>query len=256
MSDEEYKTLYEDKNKDDKAYIDTEAKFYVDGLKLHRENKLKILLCGIGDGYFYFNETFEPNKDELTFETLYDYDVDNFIYQKRMISEYSSDKPKETDDFYKAQYRLQLNAKWARCYFKEEVANSLDLHGQYYITIYSVSTYVYFLLEAIYFELDERLLTKKNKLRGQLILGEFSQKLEDELAVFNEKTVWIEDNTINNNERTLSIIIPNINTAKKIRLQHFQEDLLNTGTRNTEVLEEISRKYIKLFNTEIKNTFD
>jgi len=251
MSEEEYEILHKDNGKTDKKYCELERKFALDGLKLHRENLLRVLLCGIGDAYFYFNETFEPNKSELSFDTIYDYDVDDYIYQQRMIKEFGLDKQKESDDHYKSQYKLRLNGKWARCHFNKEVENKVNLYGQYYITIYSLSTYIYFLLEDIFFSLSTKEHSKVEQLRGQIILGEFSQKLEDELADIDKDIVWIDDDTSDNNNRKLSIIIPNISTAKKIRLQHFHEDLISNGTRNKQDLNDITAHYTQLFNNEI-----
>ncbi|NOR50097.1 MAG: hypothetical protein GQ530_03565, partial [Desulfuromonadales bacterium] len=70
-------------------------------------NAILLPLKGIGEDFFYLNEVFCSPKNLLSFETLYDYDLDDYKFQ-----EYS--RKKEQKDYEKAPYRGSLYLTWAR----------------------------------------------------------------------------------------------------------------------------------------------
>lgn len=62
---------------------------------------------GIGKDFFYLNEAFPSQKNLLSFETLYDYDFDDYKFQE-------DSRKKEQKDYEKKPYRGSLYLTWAR----------------------------------------------------------------------------------------------------------------------------------------------
>ena len=72
-----------------------------------RINAMLLPLQGIGDDYFYLNECFCSQKNLLSFETLYDYDFDDYKFQEEF-------RKKEQKDYERKPYRGSLYFTWAR----------------------------------------------------------------------------------------------------------------------------------------------
>lgn len=51
--------------------------------KLDNLNWAKLLTAGIGDGMIWLNESMADGKSLLDFETLYDYDYDDHLFQEQ-----------------------------------------------------------------------------------------------------------------------------------------------------------------------------
>jgi len=70
-------------------------------------NATLLPIKGIGEDYFYLNEVFCSQKNLLSFETLYDYDFDDYKYQEEA-------RKREQKDYEKKPYRGSLYLTWAR----------------------------------------------------------------------------------------------------------------------------------------------
>lgn len=70
-------------------------------------NATLLPIKGIGEDFFYLNETFCSQKNLLSFETLYDYDFDDYNFQE-------DSREKECQDYEKKPYRGSLYLTWAR----------------------------------------------------------------------------------------------------------------------------------------------
>ncbi len=62
---------------------------------------------GIGEDFFYLNEVFCSQKNLLSFETLYDYDFDDYKFQE-------DSRKREQKDYKKKPYKGSLYLTWAR----------------------------------------------------------------------------------------------------------------------------------------------
>ncbi len=70
-------------------------------------NATLLPIKGIGEDFFYLNEVFPSQKNLLSFETLYDYDFDDYKFQE-------DSRKKEQKDYEKKPYRGSLYLTWAR----------------------------------------------------------------------------------------------------------------------------------------------
>ncbi|RZB35598.1 MAG: hypothetical protein SRB2_02895 [Desulfobacteraceae bacterium Eth-SRB2] len=70
-------------------------------------NATLLPIKGIGEDFFYLNEAFPSQKNLLSFETLYDYDFDDYKFQE-------DSRKKEQKDYEKKPYRGSLYLTWAR----------------------------------------------------------------------------------------------------------------------------------------------
>ncbi|MCP4626618.1 MAG: hypothetical protein GY850_24400 [bacterium] len=70
-------------------------------------NATLLPIQGIGEDFFYLNETFSNQKNLLSFETLYDYDFDDYGFQE-------GSRLREQKDYKKKPYRGSLYLTWAR----------------------------------------------------------------------------------------------------------------------------------------------
>lgn len=70
-------------------------------------NAALLPIKGIGEDFFYLNESFCSQKNLLSFETLYDYDFDDYKFQV-------SSRKKEQKDYEEKPYRGSLYLTWAR----------------------------------------------------------------------------------------------------------------------------------------------
>ena len=98
-------------------------------------NAILLPLYGIGEDLFFLNEYFAPEKSTLDFETLYQYDFDDFQFQEA---------DRKTREGYCARtYRGSLHATWARLFVDDKF---------YYASLSMVSRY--FWMELGDFEYD------------------------------------------------------------------------------------------------------
>ena len=70
-------------------------------------NAILLPIKGIGEDFFFLNEFFGNQENLLSFETLYDYDFDDFRFQEDA-------RKKEQKDYEKKPYRGSLYLTWAR----------------------------------------------------------------------------------------------------------------------------------------------
>jgi hypothetical protein len=70
-------------------------------------NATLLPIKGIGDDLFYLNEGFNSQYNLLSFETLYDYDFDDYKFQE-------DSRKREQKDYVKKPYRGTLYLTWAR----------------------------------------------------------------------------------------------------------------------------------------------
>ena len=70
-------------------------------------NAALLPIKGIGEDFFYLNEAFCSGKNLLSFETLYDYDFDDYKFQV-------GSRKKEQRDYEEKPYRGSLYLTWAR----------------------------------------------------------------------------------------------------------------------------------------------
>jgi len=107
------------------AEID-EAWNNIPATKLNIINWAKLLTEGIGDDYIYLNECMAKDKSLLDFNTLHDYDYNDYLFQEQSISK---DSPS-----YKGQdYYAYKHPSWVRLLTSDQF---------YYATFLSVATYL------------------------------------------------------------------------------------------------------------------
>lgn len=70
-------------------------------------NATLLPIQGIGEDFFYLNEVFCGQKNLLSFETLYDYDFDDYKFQE-------NSREREQKDYEKKPYRGSMYLTWAR----------------------------------------------------------------------------------------------------------------------------------------------
>jgi hypothetical protein len=70
-------------------------------------NAILLPIKGIGEDYFFLNEFFGNQENLLHFETLYDYDFDDYTFQENA-------RRKEQKDYEEKPYRGSLYFSWAR----------------------------------------------------------------------------------------------------------------------------------------------
>ncbi len=70
-------------------------------------NTILLPIKGIGEDFFFLNEFFGNQENLLSFETLYDYDFDDYKFQKDA-------RKKEQKDYEEKPYRGSLYLTWAR----------------------------------------------------------------------------------------------------------------------------------------------
>ena len=75
--------------------------------QLLRINVALLPIKGIGEDFFYLNETFADTKNILSYDTLFDYDYEDFEFQEEWCV-------KAQKDYKKKSYRGSLYFNWAR----------------------------------------------------------------------------------------------------------------------------------------------
>lgn len=70
-------------------------------------NATLLPLKGIGEDFFYLNECFNDSKSLLSFKTLYDYDLDDYMFQENC-------RKKDSKSYYGKPFQGSLYLTWAR----------------------------------------------------------------------------------------------------------------------------------------------
>ncbi|MBU2513281.1 hypothetical protein KJ966_18225 [bacterium] len=110
-----------------------------------RINLILLPIMGIGEDLFFLNEHLGKTQTILDFETLYDYDVDDFEYQE-------SARAKDNTGYVRQPYCGSLYLSWVR----------LMIDGKFsYATLSMVAGYIYSQLEAFGSNLIDRLIPHK-----------------------------------------------------------------------------------------------
>ncbi|GMR16107.1 MAG: hypothetical protein BMS9Abin31_0414 [Gammaproteobacteria bacterium] len=86
-----------------------------------------LLTTGIGDDYIYLNESMAKDKSLLDFETLYDYDYADYLFQEQA-------NKKEFSDYKSYEYYAYKHPSWVRLLIEDQF---------YYATFLSLATYLH-----------------------------------------------------------------------------------------------------------------
>jgi len=277
-SDQIYSYLYRelfslvyDENDDEDILSDSQLRLL---------NAYTTALAGIGENSFRLNELQGESFDLTAFESLYDYDLSEFEYQRQAWERESpgswANKP----------YRLYLNHNWARI---------LDSNGDfYYSTLSSLSRYLYDELENEKSDIIKTLIPHeyvdgpnhgKNvdggmvwdikidanglepqldelKSRSQKYLNSVCEDLQEEFHQDDGKAVYFLKGFDDPHSPRWDIVVKNSETAKHIRFQ----TLLNDCQKNLQPIEQIEaikrhaaqklRQYIIEVHRDILENFD
>lgn len=110
-------------------------------------NGILLPLQGIGEDFFYLNEYFDDQKSLLSFDTLYDYDFDDYQFQE-------DSREKDQDNYDRKPYRGSLYFTWAR----------LMINGSFsYGVLTMVAGYLYSQLDEYGSEYIEKLIPHEFK---------------------------------------------------------------------------------------------
>ncbi|VAW71679.1 hypothetical protein MNBD_GAMMA12-3253 [hydrothermal vent metagenome] len=94
--------------------------------KLDNLNWAKLLTTGIGDDTIFLNESMAENKSLLDFNSLYDYDYEDYLFQEQA-------NKKEFKDYKGRDYYALRFSRWARLIVNDQF---------YYTTLYSLAGYL------------------------------------------------------------------------------------------------------------------
>jgi hypothetical protein len=83
------------------------AREAMDEAQCLKMNAILLPIKGMGEDFFFLNEFFGSQKNLLSFETLYDYDFDDYKFQEEA-------RGKELEDYENKPYRGSLYLTWAR----------------------------------------------------------------------------------------------------------------------------------------------
>ena len=244
--------------------------------KLDNLNWAKLLTSGIGDDNIFLNESMADNKSLLNFNSLYDYDYEDYLFQEQA-------NKKEFKDYKGRDYYALRFSSWARLIINDQF---------YYATLYSLAGYLTDEIENKCHDCIQKLIPHEyveGKENGKQVKGGFRwdmqadagglEKQLDELnsrlhsymqerwlALSKEFTqatpaVYFED--INHKgELNRNFIFSNENALKQIRWKHFLADcdLLTAGFTNvTERVEQEVAKaeaYLRETHEDIMKNFD
>jgi len=203
--------------------------------KLDNLNWAKLLTSGIGENHIFLNESMAENKSLLDFNSLYDFDYEDYLFQEQANkNEFKNYKAR---DYYALRF-----SRWARLIINDQF---------YYATLYSLAGYLTDEIEDKSHDYIEQLIPHKyieGKENGKQVKGgvrwdmqadagglekqldelksrwyRYTQKRWLELSkefVKAEPAVYFED--INQNgELNRKFIFNNEETLKQIRWKHF-----------------------------------
>lgn len=94
--------------------------------KLDNLNWAKLLTSGTGDDNIFLNESMSENKSLLDFNSIYDYDYDDYLFQEQA-------NKKEFKDYKARDYYALRFSRWARLIINNQF---------YYATLYSLAGYL------------------------------------------------------------------------------------------------------------------
>jgi hypothetical protein len=247
---------------DEKFYEDLELSDS-DTLEL---NKLSTYLRGIGDNYFYLNECFDRDKDMLTFKTIYDYDLDDHIFQEKTSMEYRPEEERTE----LPPYLVRLNSRWARCFLDEKDSKGNIESNFYYLILLSPAYHIYNQLEEIASNYIEKLIPhdfvqgknhgketkggfvwdyriKANGLedplddlnkQSRLFIGEAFERMKVDFDNNKQNKIWSIDHSMEN-DPTKHYIFSDTEVVKNIRFSQWQEDTSKFLTEDITYLEDV-----------------
>lgn len=235
---------------------------YSDDIELDDEQLLDYNICrcyfkGIGENYFFLNENMDFNENMLTFDTLYDYDYNDHLYQERAIMEQSPEKTSIDP------YRLRLTSRWARCFL-----NEMNKDTFYYLILNSASCIVMDNIENNMNKLIKELIPHKidREFHGSLFnLNINANGKEDELEALNKyryvvykeifnslntffdekrpQKIWIRKDTSIPKDPTVYYTFSDQFVCQNIRFAHWQKDIDKYITDDTSILDEVEEKF-------------
>lgn len=210
----------------------------IKGSKRDILNWAKLLITGIGNDYLYLNEYMPENQSLLDFNTLYDYDYDNYLY--RVAVNKKEFPEQDTPDYIAMQFPI-----WVRLLINDEF---------HYSTLLSVATHFGFEVEKAGNDFIETLIPHsyvEGKDNGKDVEGgviwdmvidangmeaqleelqsrwiTYQQQLQLELV---EKTKAAPETIYqkfdySDGDPHCSFIFPNTATIKRVRWKHFLDD--------------------------------
>ncbi|WP_191905922.1 hypothetical protein [Nitrincola iocasae] len=212
-----------------------------DELPLSEVNTLnwaKLLTSGIGDDLIMLNEYMAENTSLLGFETLYDYDYDDYLFQERANKE-------QSPDYQPCNYYALRFSRWARLIIGDQF---------HYATLYSLAGYLTDELEEKGSDFIQTLIPHEyvdGKNHGKPTKGGFLWNMEikanglekhlDELKqrwYHYQQQRWLElslahcqqppaiyfQHVDQHGEQYLNIIFNNETALKQVRWRHFLAD--------------------------------
>lgn len=226
----------------DLAYVqDADIEDTLTSMQLATLNAYMTALTGIGKNSFVYNEYQSEDFDLTRYPTLYDYDLQEFLYQQDAFKEHSD------GNFIEKPYRLHLNHNWVRMfdledYFRYSTQSSLS-HYLIDKLAEHASAKVDQLVPHDFIEgpdnekkvgggylfdyrLDANGLEKQLdelKSRYRDYLGALKNQLDDVYDEDLECAVYIEESD-SITEQNLNVIIKNAQTAKAITFQNYLQD--------------------------------
>jgi len=239
-------------------------------------NWANLLTTGTGDDYIYLNESMAKDKSLLDFETLYDYDYADYLYQERV-------NQKEFSDYKGYDYYAYKHPSWVRLLIEDQfyyatflslatyLHDETDSFGQDYIDTLIPHEYVkgkdHEKSEKDGFLWDMKL--NASGLEGQLeeLNHRWFNYLQKRWLILSKKlrnappAVYTADKGWDNDPHRF-FIFNNAETLKKIRWQHFISDcaplMTNFSTIEIRIEQEISRakSYLCDNHLDIMNNFN
>jgi len=227
--------------------------------QIHLLNAYTTALTGIGDNAFRLCELQGTEFDLTKFDSLYDYDLQDYEYQQEATKR---DFPKA---FVERDYQLYLNHNWVRM---------LDREGDfYYSTISSLSYCLSDFLDGIADEIIETLIpyelvegdqhgknvdggmlwdfkTEANGLEAELdelksrkrkYLSEIYYRLNDEFHAETSYEVYFEKQGDEVDGPSWNVIVNNAETARNITFLHFLDDS-QTCLQSNEKLDHLKKR--------------
>lgn len=226
---------------------------------------------GIGENYFFLNESFGENENQLTFKTLYDYDYDDHHYQERAIMSHNPNK-KEI-----APYSIRFFARWARVFFKE---NNRDVF--YYLILNSAAYYICNKLEEHSINLINKLIpnntdwdfednlelsiyTNANgreddldelKRESHKIVNEAFTQVQERFNSEKYNCVWLKyDNSISH-DPSIEIILSDQFVCQKINFDTFQKDIETHSTDDFSILDNIENEFKLIVEKQLMEVYN
>ena len=244
--------------------------------KLNILNWAALLTTGIGEDYIYLNESMEEDKSLLDFETLYDYDYADYLFQEQA-------NKKEFSDYKGFDYYAYKHPSWVRLIIKDRF---------YYATFLSLATYLHDEIDLIGQDYIEQLIPHEyvegkdhgNQEKGGFLwdikrdasglegqLDELNHRwfnfLQERWLVLSKKfrnvspAVYTKDQSWDDDPHRF-FIFNNEETLKRIRWQHFISDSgplmadISTIKKRLEQEITIAKSFLSENHQDIMNNFD